>query len=754
MTLPSPVAGALVVVEREAASTANVAVTGNIRGAGSTTITLSLAAESEMFLGTASTWNPVAGHKTLGSLATQFAGIFSPLAYGAKGDGTTDDTAALQNCAAASITAKGIMDLGSLTYKTTSPIAIATNFHLRGSGYGGGTITNSASGLFTMTGGVFSVIIENCTLNALGSGTGGGHVFDASAGPSMSQWRLLGVSATQTSTSHCIWFQFGGAWIDCLVDQGCNFTCSASATISPWTVNNTPGNWNSVKFSRLRCTALGATVPFFNIDPGHGGHTDTNVGMTASSTTVTDPAAVSGDLGLIIFSANFAGGEALITAVTPGTGYVTGTAATATLSGQTAIIGTAGWVEDIIFEHITWEVCTGGAIWMTASNDVLISMCAHWDATATSDIYHFAQAASGYPCRNIVVRGGRCGAVTGGASNFFADSNCTNVLIDSFGEWGTAPVISSPAGQTTIINPTVAGSTVPPPASLPALAVGPLALTPFSSATTTGTVTLSPAKGSYQRIALTGNVTLAAPTSNQVDGQDLVVELTQPASGGPFTATWNAAFIFQGGATAPALSTAASAVDVLAFRWNATASKWIEQYRRLGYAPSAGAGNDPLNLGMDSTILPSTGSAAVTMGGTSAAYYMRLVSGGYAMSSATVFVTVSSGNMSVAAYTRSGSGASAQPTGGQLSTSGAVATPALGFAAVALGASVTPNIADFLAISGDTSGTSYLGPATPIASSGTFLNGFAWQQTSGHPLPSTPSGLSAVTARSIILRGQ
>ena len=88
-----------------------------------------------------------------------------------------------------------------------------------------------------------------------------------------------------------------------------------------------------------------------------------------------------------------------------------------------------------------------GSIWMTGSNDVLVSMCAHWDTTATADIYHFAQAATGYPCRNIIVRGGRCGAVTGSANNFFADSSCTNILIDSFGEWGTPPVVSSPAAQ-------------------------------------------------------------------------------------------------------------------------------------------------------------------------------------------------------------------------------------------------------------------------------------------------------------------
>jgi hypothetical protein len=73
MVLPTPVAGALIVVERASASTQNVTVTGNIRGVPSVTITLSLSAESEMFFSTGASWWPLAGHKTLGSLQALFA---------------------------------------------------------------------------------------------------------------------------------------------------------------------------------------------------------------------------------------------------------------------------------------------------------------------------------------------------------------------------------------------------------------------------------------------------------------------------------------------------------------------------------------------------------------------------------------------------------------------------------------------------------------------------------------------------------
>lgn len=72
MTLPASVTGDLIVCERESASAASVSVTGNIRGVASTTITLQLASESEMFFGYGGSWWPVAGHKTLASLQALF----------------------------------------------------------------------------------------------------------------------------------------------------------------------------------------------------------------------------------------------------------------------------------------------------------------------------------------------------------------------------------------------------------------------------------------------------------------------------------------------------------------------------------------------------------------------------------------------------------------------------------------------------------------------------------------------------------
>ena len=499
MTLPSSVAGDVIVCEKSDSSANTVSITGNIRGVSSTTQTLKLQNESTMFLGYAGSWWPVAGHKTLSSLDSRYANVFSPLAYGAKGNGTADDTTAVQNCASAAEAAGGIIDLGTYTFLTSAAIPVTSNFYMRGSGYNGGSITNSSSSVFTMTGSVSDVTFENLSISA-----SGGHIWDATAGPSMSFWNILGVKAAQTATGYGIWNQAGGGWIDCLVDKSCQFSCASGATVSPWKVTGAAGTFNSVIFRRLRCSANGATVHFFTIDPG----------------------------------------------------------------------STAGWNEDIKFEHITWEVCTGGALTMTACVDVMIDMCNNWDipasrsdtgctisggttvldsAAVTGDLgksiagtgipagtmitlvsagtgytisnssssgsgltltvggvaanfYSFSKSTAGYPARNIMVRGGRAGgsSTTGTAFNdFYADSFSTNILLDSYGSWATVPVVSSPSAQTTIVNQTISGSVLPQ-ITTPMLAAsgntGAAAASRYAGGTTSG----APASGTY----LTGDFVL------------------------------------------------------------------------------------------------------------------------------------------------------------------------------------------------------------------------------------------------------
>ena len=83
---------------------------------------------------------------------------------------------------------------------------------------------------------------------------------------------------------------------------------------------------------------------------------------------------------------------------------------------------------------------------------------------------------------------------------------------------------------------------------------------------------------------LGGNHTLAAP-SNPASGQIILIDIQQPASGGPYTPSFTAGtggYSF-GTDGQPSWSTTASAVDEVAFRYSALKSAWLCQGWKLGF---------------------------------------------------------------------------------------------------------------------------------------------------------------------------
>ena len=98
-------------------------------------------------------------------------------------------------------------------------------------------------------------------------------------------------------------------------------------------------------------------------------------------------------------------------------------------------------------------------------------------------------------------------------------------------------------------------------------------LTPSVSALTFGSsVAVNAALGNAFSLTLTASTGTLANPSNPVDGQLIRVRVTQ-GSGGSFTLAYGTAYDF-GTAGAPTLSTAAGKVDVLAFEYVASISKW------------------------------------------------------------------------------------------------------------------------------------------------------------------------------------
>lgn len=82
--------------------------------------------------------------------------------------------------------------------------------------------------------------------------------------------------------------------------------------------------------------------------------------------------------------------------------------------------------------------------------------------------------------------------------------------------------------------------------------------------TTASALDLDWSDGHYQKYTMDANLTLGAgtnkPAANQ--GATIVLEISQPGSGGPWTLAYNAEYKFQFGAT-PTLTTTESAVDQL-----------------------------------------------------------------------------------------------------------------------------------------------------------------------------------------------
>lgn len=94
------------------------------------------------------------------------------------------------------------------------------------------------------------------------------------------------------------------------------------------------------------------------------------------------------------------------------------------------------------------------------------------------------------------------------------------------------------------------------------------------------TISVDSSLGNDFRVTLGGNRTISNPV-NPADGQMIVFELTQDATGGR-AVTWGSAFAF--GATGqPTLSTSAAKTDQIGFKYNAAKAAWLFTGSTLGF---------------------------------------------------------------------------------------------------------------------------------------------------------------------------
>jgi hypothetical protein len=108
----------------------NAVLQGNVNAAGRKITALDMSD----YAGLGLSWNTITGK--FDSVGASVAGqnIFYPEAYGAVGDGTTDDTTAMQQCIDAAVSAGGIVRLSPVTYKITTALSITDSVAIEGMG--------------------------------------------------------------------------------------------------------------------------------------------------------------------------------------------------------------------------------------------------------------------------------------------------------------------------------------------------------------------------------------------------------------------------------------------------------------------------------------------------------------------------------------------------------------------------------------------------------------------------------------------
>lgn len=143
-------------------------------------------------------------------------GYATPQDYGAKGDGTTDDTSAVQSAVnAVSSAGGGTVYLPAGTYKLSSAISVPNLVSLMGAGPGATTLkqtSTTANGVTYNPTSLTYASVENLTVQGPGSGSGVGMLVEANGGAS---------SVTSCTFLDLVITGFGSHGIELVAGVGC-----------------------------------------------------------------------------------------------------------------------------------------------------------------------------------------------------------------------------------------------------------------------------------------------------------------------------------------------------------------------------------------------------------------------------------------------------------------------------------------------------------------------------------------------------
>lgn len=412
------------------------------------------------------TGTPTAPTASAGTNSTQLATTafaaalvttFSPMNYGAAGNGTADDTLPVKAAFSAAAAVGGVVDLGHYSFKTTSPIVMPTGITIRGaqaqnSGANlGGYLHNTVTDLFSITGSIGQVHIENCALLAYA-----GYVFNCAPNAGVTSWLINNSVITQLGDSFGIFNMPNGTYIGNTL-RDCYINIGGAYSSSPWSIISWTNAVNCNYFENLVLVGNGVLAPFFYLaNASAHGYNSNNVfrnidaelcpyGVVEALTT--DRLLVES---VMVYDTATFSGSVFTTGACPAIAGRTDTGVTTTTGSS--VVGDASATGIEYGYSVTGTGIPANTYIVTATAGVGFTLSAN--ATASGTITAVVGGGpGGLHSQNITLRdSGRAGGVLGGGTyDVQCGSSDTSIVLQNVGGQSGSPSYNVPATQTTII---------------------------------------------------------------------------------------------------------------------------------------------------------------------------------------------------------------------------------------------------------------------------------------------------------------
>jgi len=454
------------------------------------------------------------------------------LDYGATGNGSTDDTTAIQTAIDAVPSSGGTVVFPAGTYKISSALVARSNIVLAGVSDGASVISQSSTTNNGLTGSdITRLTIQDLTFQGPGSGSGQGIALTRVSNPA-----TVSLDFTRVTVKY-----FGDTGIDLSNPIVSTFTSVTSANNGNhgWNIHGVSGGAAGTSCSFVSCYADTVTNAGFHID-------------TMAYCSFVSCAADYCGIGYEVTGSGSQGisftGCGTESDMNQGGGY----------NGY-------GWKINAAISVGLWNCFTynspNSSVWVTGN------------ARAVS-IFGFAENAPAASATNSIVVDAGCSATLGDFSNVkpLSLAGYTNVTNDTSGGTVAAGFVYGAGSAyyegnvSTTASPTQAQHLTRKDYVDSKAAPAPVTLTDAS------TIATNAALGNLFRVTLGGNRTLGTPT-NPTDGQRATWELIQDATGSR-TLTLSSAFALGSTISSTTLTTTANKRDFLTAVYNASKTKW------------------------------------------------------------------------------------------------------------------------------------------------------------------------------------